>query len=79
MGTILDAAYGSHLRGSLHEQPNASLAKAASQALDRPLRAACQSRRAVARGRAYRLVLVLRLDLVPLWTRCSWADSPPRT
>tara|TARA_B100000795_G_scaffold257254_1_gene230339 strand:+ start:129 stop:506 length:378 start_codon:yes stop_codon:yes gene_type:complete len=27
MRTILDAAYGSHLRGSLHEQPNASLAE----------------------------------------------------
>lgn len=58
--------YGSHLRGSLHEHANASLAKAASQALSIGRCARLARAAELARGRAYRLVLVLRLDLVPL-------------
>ena len=66
LASRLDAAYAPHLRGSLHEAVNASLPKAASQALSigrctRLARAA-----ELARGREYRVVLVMRLDAVPL-------------
>ena len=62
----LDAAYAPHLRGSLHEAVNNSLPKAASQALSIARCARLARAAELARRRAYRLVIVMRLDATPL-------------